>query len=103
MSTPVNRARRRACAAIRKASTRAFKKEVQGECLITSLIPADDPALHWKPLISRAAAFFVSGITTRGQTCVNCKEPFIGEFQIGSYIFSFPSSAPTVIAVASFV
>jgi hypothetical protein len=82
----------------RRADLRSFRREVHRDHILTHLVDANAD-LSGFPLLSRAAAYWRSGIPTRKPYCICCKASF-AEAAPGAYLFATPPGAAGIASVS---
>jgi hypothetical protein len=84
----------------RRSDTRAFRREVHRDHILTHLIDVNAD-LDGYPLLSRAAAYWRSGIPTRKPYCIACRSSFAETAEAGAYLFATPPGTSDIASVSA--
>ncbi len=85
----------------RRSDTRAFRREVHRDHILTYLVDVNAD-LDTYPLLSRAVSYWRGNIQQRRPFCPACRANFADDAEVAMFLLATPTIAPTSASVSAF-
>jgi hypothetical protein len=86
--------------ALRRAEVARFRREAT-RGTVSYLVEPSDPRLEGEPLLRNALNYWRGNIHRRHPICFGCKAKFADDAEVGAFLMTTPSVAPTSASVSA--